>query len=203
MKDGLVLSGIVILVVMVYQYFLSNGRGDEERSLRRRLDDEDSWYNKNVEEEEQSEEEPGIVLNTQEAPVIPIQAYPTRTPTCGHSLDCFLYYWESQRDFAKSGYSDWYEFALSYYHGVYLWGDEDSPLFTPKMPGKTVEYPSNEAAEELGRKDFIEGRGFCSLPELMCFNPVCKACRQTKDHRDMFLKYYSHGYNSARKAVEM
>lgn len=189
MKEELMISGMIILGVVACQYFLSNRGADKERFLRRHLNDEDSWYNKNLREKELSEEDSVRIPDIHGAPSPTIQAYPTRTPTCGHSLDCFLYYWESQRDFAK--------------YGMYFWGYEDSPLFTPKMPGKTVEYPSNEVAEEIGRKDFIEGRGFLFLPEPVCFNPKCIACLQTKYHRGMFLKYYSHGYNSARKAVEM
>lgn len=200
MKNELILSGIVILGVVVYQYFLSNRGGNKERILRRCLDDEDSWYNKNLREKETSED---YSVRVPDIHVPTIQAYPIRTPTCGHNLNCFLYDLESQREFAESGCSSWTEFALSYNDGMYFWGYEDSPMFTPKMPGKTIGYPSNGVAEEWGRKDFIEGRGFCFLPESVCFNPECKACVKTKEYRDIFLKYYSHGYNSARKAVEM
>lgn len=130
-----------------------------------------------------------------------IDAYPTRTPTCGHSLDAFLYHWCSDRDFAKSGYDCRYQFETYWNYGVYSMEDSDSPVFTPRMPGKTIEYPSDEKALDLGRVDFIEGKSPCVLQEPVCFNPLCKACVSSKTSRERFLRYYMHGYNSARNAV--
>lgn len=193
MKDGLVLSGIIILGVVVYQYFLSNRGGDEERSLRRRLNDEDFWYNKSLKEERQSEENSAYVPT--------VQAYPIRTPTCGHSLDSFFYYWCSEKDFAESGYENYHIFKRDWFYGVYSREDSDSPIFTPRMPGENIEYPSDEKALDLGRVDFIEGKSPCVLQEPVCFNPLCKACVSSKASRERFLRYYMHGYNSARNAV--
>lgn len=130
-----------------------------------------------------------------------IDAYPIRTPTCGHSLDSFFYYWCSERDFAKSGYENYHIFKRDWFYGAYSREGSDSPIFTPRMPGKTIEYPSDEKALDLGRVDFIEGKSPCVLQEPVCFNPLCKACVSSKTSRERFLRYYMHGYNSARNAV--